>query len=454
MSEGITTHYTFYQMRQYLKNPSGYSNSEKWSGITIHKEKNAIYKDGKIIVPYEYIVNFLEKLYNDPKTGLRGIDKLFKYIQERYVGISRADVEKFVKNNETNQLHLPRVKAVVNKPIISRSIGNRIHCDLIDMSKYAGLNNGVNWLLTVIDAFSKFVWVVPLKNKEAITVADAMSDIIATMDKVPNVCQTDNGSEFVSAEWKYLMGRYEIIHVRAKPYHARANGAIERFNRTIKTLIARYMTHYNTQHYIGVLADLVLNYNNSSHSTTNHTPDYAYYRSSKQEQKQILEKQINRATKWVSEANQLKLPTIHKGDVVRLSAEVNKEVRKNTLNRKGYDRHWSDELYRISRISQSKSSAYPDIYHIEDISGLPIRGEFYRDQLMLVDESKLISRPRPIDAPRNKEVFNREYLLKHDLPNRQVIPADNANLPPTALEERKLPEAPKRIRKPNKKYLD
>ena len=50
--------------------------------------------------------------------------------------------------------------------------------DLIDMQALSKDNNGIKYLLTVIDIFSKFVWIIPLKRKTGWRVANAFSRIL------------------------------------------------------------------------------------------------------------------------------------------------------------------------------------------------------------------------------------------------------------------------------------
>ena len=50
--------------------------------------------------------------------------------------------------------------------------------DLINMQAFSKDNNGIKYLLTVIDIFSKFVWIVPLKRKTGQEVANAISRIL------------------------------------------------------------------------------------------------------------------------------------------------------------------------------------------------------------------------------------------------------------------------------------
>jgi len=61
------------------------------------------------------------------------------------------------------------------------------------------LNDRKAWLLTAIDSFSKQVWVVPLADKRASTVATALNDqVLSNADRAPAVVQADRGSEFRS----------------------------------------------------------------------------------------------------------------------------------------------------------------------------------------------------------------------------------------------------------------
>ena len=83
---------------------------------------------------------------------------------------------------------------------------------------------------------------------------------------------TDKGSEFISRVWKSLMNEHNVKHVTAEEGDHRKMGMIERFNRTIKALISKYQTAYQTKKWIDVLPDLVENYNSSVHASTGYAP--------------------------------------------------------------------------------------------------------------------------------------------------------------------------------------
>ena len=71
--------------------------------------------------------------------------------------------------------------------------------DLADMQAIARQNNGARYLLTVIDVFSKYAWVAPVKSKNAAAVTEAFNQMLnAAAPRHPNRLQTDNGKEFLT----------------------------------------------------------------------------------------------------------------------------------------------------------------------------------------------------------------------------------------------------------------
>ena len=67
--------------------------------------------------------------------------------------------------------------------------------DLADMQSHAKENDGYRYLLVCIDVFSKYVWVIPLKNKTGPALVTAFKEILESGRK-PQKIQTDEGTEF------------------------------------------------------------------------------------------------------------------------------------------------------------------------------------------------------------------------------------------------------------------
>ena len=71
------------------------------------------------------------------------------------------------------KLHKPIIRKFQKRKIHSSFIDNIWGADLVDMELISKLNKGIRFSLCIIDIFIKYTWVIPLKDKESITVTDA-----------------------------------------------------------------------------------------------------------------------------------------------------------------------------------------------------------------------------------------------------------------------------------------
>ena len=101
-------------------------------------------------------------------------------------------------------------------------------------------NKGFRFLLCIIDIFSKYAWVVPLKDKKGISIVNAFQKILKESDRKPNKIWVDKGSEFYNNSFKKWLKDNNI-----EMYSAHNEGksvVAERFIKTLKTKICKYMT--------------------------------------------------------------------------------------------------------------------------------------------------------------------------------------------------------------------
>lgn len=82
------------------------------------------------------------------------------------------------KRQLIDELHKSVLKNFKRRKVVIKGIDETWQADLIDMSTYAKQNKGFHFILTVIDNFSKYAWAIPLKNKNADSVTDAMEKIL------------------------------------------------------------------------------------------------------------------------------------------------------------------------------------------------------------------------------------------------------------------------------------
>ena len=105
------------------------------------------------------------------------------------------------QNNISNkklaeELHKPIIRTFNKRKVQSPFIDNIWHADLADMQLISKFNERFRFLLCVIDIYTKYVWVIPLKDKKGITITDAFQKMLKKANRKPNKIWVDKGSEF------------------------------------------------------------------------------------------------------------------------------------------------------------------------------------------------------------------------------------------------------------------
>ena len=75
------------------------------------------------------------------------------------------------------------------------------------MQLISKFNKGFRFLLCVIDIFSKYAWVVPLKDKKGVSIVDAFQKILDDSNRKANKIWVDKGSEFYNDSFKKMVKR-------------------------------------------------------------------------------------------------------------------------------------------------------------------------------------------------------------------------------------------------------
>ena len=131
------------------------------------------------------------------------------------------------------------------------------------MPAYSTDNDDVRYLLAVIDIFSKYGWLVPLKDKSDKSVAAAFRKILT--ERKPKLVWVDKGLGIYNKDVKQLVDIYSTENEEK-------SAVVERWNRTMKEHMFKYFSANSTKRYIDVLDALVQQYNNKHHSTIKMTP--------------------------------------------------------------------------------------------------------------------------------------------------------------------------------------
>ena len=288
---------------------------------------------------------------------------VYKFFDSKVYSPDRNTVGSGVNENIklANELHKPIIRKFNKRKVYSSFKDNIWGADLADMQLLSKFNKGIKYFLCVIDLFSKYAFLVPLKDKKGISIVNAFQSILNKSKRKPNKIWVDKGSEFYSASFKKWLQDNDIII-----YSTNNEGKLvvaERFIRTFKSKIYKYMTSISKNVYIDKLNAIVNKYNNTYHTTIKMKPinvkDNTYINT---------KKEIN-----------YKRPKFKVGDYVRISKYKN-------IFAKGYLPNWSEEVFVVDKIKNT----VPWTYVINDLNGEEITWTFYENELQKTNQKEFM----------------------------------------------------------------
>ena len=142
--------------------------------------------------------------------------------------------------------------------------------DLADMQLISKFNKGFRFLLCVIDILNKFAWVVSLKAIKGVSIVDVFQKLLDDSTGKPNKIWFDKGCEFHNNSFKKWL---KDNHIKMYSIHNEEKSVVaERFIRTLKTKIYKYMNSLLKHVYIDKLDYIVNEYNNTDHRTIKMKP--------------------------------------------------------------------------------------------------------------------------------------------------------------------------------------
>ena len=180
---------------------------------------------------------------------------VYKFFDKKSKG-SGVNTKPSPQNQQlAEELHKPIIRKFKKRKMYSTFKDNIWGADLADMQLISRYNKGIRFLLCLVDIFSKYVWVVPLKDKRGVGIVTAFQSILKQSNRKPNKTWVDNGSELYNASFKKWLQDNDIFMYST---HNEGKSVIaERFIRTLKNKIYKYMTSISKNVYIDKLDDIV-----------------------------------------------------------------------------------------------------------------------------------------------------------------------------------------------------
>ena len=296
----------------------------------------------------------LKKFYLDPKFpgSYSGAYKFYQEVKNIHPKVTLKKVNEFLKSQDAYTLHKRTRKPKFRRTLVFKP-RDLWQIDLLDMQKYSKENDGYRYICVIIDCFSRYVWVKPLKNKTGKATVKALALLL--MNERPKLIQADQGTEFFNRDVKRKLEAFgpKLYHT----YTDKKAAIVERVQRTLRGRLGRLFTKRGNFKWIDKIDDIVTAYNNTHHSSIKMKPADV-------DEEHIANIFFN------SLPNLKKTIKFSNGDRVRIL------IKKNQFA-KEFEKSWSEEIFKIKRIQNTN----PITYLIEDLDGEDIIGGFYTEEL-------------------------------------------------------------------------
>jgi hypothetical protein len=202
--------------------------------------------------------------------------------------------------------------------------------------KKSWFNNSYKYIFCCVIVFSKKADAIPLKDHEQDTAAKAFSKILDNMG-IPKTIYSDQGSELKNSTFQKLLDKHNIqiiFTLGHAPF-------VEVFNRTLKTMMMKYMKLTNTDNWSKMIGPCLDSYNSTKHSATGVAPNDVNSSNQVAIQRRLYEKSKKGHYPPVQIGDSVRVPVTHK-------------------QHKGFLDHWTEEISQV----QSKSHG---LYMVDNV---------------------------------------------------------------------------------------
>ena len=182
--------------------------------------------------------------YDSYQRGLASM--VYKFFDKKSMGSGTAEpssLERIAKASSlklADELHKHVIKKFNKRKVYSQFKDNIWRVDLADMQSLSKKNKGIKYLLCATNLFSKYAFVVPLKDKKGTSITNAFNKIIKQSNRKPNKIWVDQGGEFYNHVFKKWLSSNDIIMYST--FNEGKSVVAERFIRTLKNKLYKHTT--------------------------------------------------------------------------------------------------------------------------------------------------------------------------------------------------------------------
>jgi transposase InsO family protein len=230
----------------------------------------------QLLAPLSYRHEIMYQAHAGFTGGHLGHKRTFAQVRRRSYWLGYAsDVYKFCRQcNACNQYWRGKApKQGLLQPMTTGEPFERIGVDIT--GPHPKSSSGYIYILTLVDYFSKWCDAFPMRNQEASSIASILVDRVFSYFGTPLQLLTDRGRNFESELFEEMCKLMKIDHIRTTTYKPSTNGLVERFHRTLNSMIAKVVAE-NQRNWDKCLPSVLAAYRATVHESTGFTPNYLF----------------------------------------------------------------------------------------------------------------------------------------------------------------------------------
>ena len=256
--EGQRTEKSCQEMVQFMTNSLRCNVSMKRTKELQEQVKNMVVKEGLLFRVAEFAINssmpksrvaqlyipkscrktILHALHEHPTSAHVGSSKMFQMVRSRYYWPGyEKDVERWCTTCSLCQRY-KKTKPRNHGLLHPKRLVGPMHTLNIDIVSKFPLTRGYSMVLTVINTFTRWLWLIPLRSKGAVEVADALYEYVIQDVAVVRNILSDNGTEFNNKVMERLCARMGMTHKNSSVEHPQTNSQAERIHRHMTKSLA------------------------------------------------------------------------------------------------------------------------------------------------------------------------------------------------------------------------
>ena len=227
----------------------------------------------QLVVPRKFRGQILRLAHESVLGGHLGSHKTSERILQNFFWVGlRADTVRFCRSCDVCQrsIHKGKVSKVPlgATPLIEEPF-HRVAVDIV--GPIAPMTaRGHRYILTLMDYATRYPEAVPLKNIDAVSVAEALFNIFTRVG-FPREMLTDRGTQFMSEVMQEVNRLMSVRHLTTTPYHPSCNGLVEKFNGTLKQMLKK-MAEERPTDWDRYIDALLFAYREAPHDSTGFSP--------------------------------------------------------------------------------------------------------------------------------------------------------------------------------------